>query len=161
MKLNRIPWFLALVVTGTLVASTFSFAADEKEGGILKDKPAGAERAGKPKARIDQLTEMLQLSQEQVAKIRPVLQEENKKMRELKQDTSLEGKDKKVKIREARAVFKGKIKEILTPDQIAKWEKSQTDLEPRGAGRGQGPDAERPKRNGAPKEGNQKPSKEK
>lgn len=158
MKLNRIPWFLAVVAAGTLITS--AFAAEEKEATKPKDKPAAGEPAARPrpKPQIDQMAETLKLTDDQKTKLRPILQEQQKKVREIQQDTSLERAQKAEKTKEIRTTYAGKIKEILTPDQYATWEKNRADR----AGRPQArrANANRPKRDGAGDGADKKPAKE-
>lgn len=122
------------MVAGALVTS--AFAAEEKETSKPKEKPAAGEQAAKPKSRVQQMTEELKLSDDQRAKLRPILQEEGKKLREIRQDTALEKDQKTGKLKEIRATYTGKIKEVLTADQWATWEKGRADRDPQARGKG-------------------------
>ncbi len=158
MKLNRIPWFTALVAAGTLITS--AFAAEEKEAAKPKDKPAAGDQAAKskPRAQVDQMAEQLKLSEDQKTKLRPILQEETRKLREIRQDTSLEADQKTSKTKEIRVTYAGKMKEILTPDQYTTWEKGRADRAKRAQGRR--PNAARPKKAAAADGADKKPAKE-
>jgi len=46
-------------------------------------------------------------------------------MKALRADTSLSAEDKKAKGKEIREAMQAKMKEILTPDQLEKWQKMQ------------------------------------
>ncbi len=156
MKLNRIPWFPAFVVVGVLIRS--AFAAEEKETAKPSDKTAAGESATKPKTRIQEMSEELKLSDDQRTKLRPIFQEEAKKLREIRQDTSLEKDQRAVKIKAIRTDYSGKIKQILTADQNTTCEKSRADRA--GRPQGKGGDANRPKRHRDGKGGAKKSAKE-
>jgi hypothetical protein len=51
------------------------------------------------------------------------LDDQQQKMRDLRQDTSVAQADKRAKAKEIREATTAKLKDILTADQFAKWQK--------------------------------------
>jgi Spy/CpxP family protein refolding chaperone len=93
------------------------------------NKPADA--AARPKA-VQKLSELgveLDLTADQKAKVKTLLQEQKEKLKEIRQDASLSKVDKAAKLREAQQDFAKKLKEILTPEQYAKWEKARDEAQ--------------------------------
>ncbi|MGA8185826.1 MAG: hypothetical protein WB819_19535 [Terriglobia bacterium] len=88
----------------------------------------GGRRMRGPMTAADQLarmTKQLKLTDEQQAKIKPIIEEQHNKMMDLRQDTSMSREDRFAKFREVRQESLEKIKPILTPDQQKQWEKIQ------------------------------------
>ena len=89
-----------------------------------------------PADRLARMTKQLKLTDEQQAKIKPILEEQHNKMMDLRQDTSMTREDRFAKFREIRQESLQKIKPILTPEQQKKWEKMQQMRRRRGGPRG-------------------------
>jgi Spy/CpxP family protein refolding chaperone len=88
----------------------------------------GGRRVRGPMTPADQLarmTKQLKLTDEQQAKIKPIIEEQHNKMMDLRQDTSMSREDRFAKFREIRQESMKKISPILTPEQQKKWEKMQ------------------------------------
>ena len=78
-----------------------------------------------PEDQLARMTKQLQLTDEQQAKIKPILEEQHKQMMDLRQDTSMSREDRFAKFREVRQKSLEKMKAILTPEQQEKWQKIQ------------------------------------
>ncbi|HET7100554.1 MAG TPA: hypothetical protein VFJ52_05335 [Terriglobia bacterium] len=78
-----------------------------------------------PADQLARLTKQLKLTDEQQAKIKPILEEQHNKMMDLRQDTSMSREDRFARFREVRQDSLEKIKPILTPEQQKQWEKIQ------------------------------------
>ncbi|WCJ60379.1 hypothetical protein NXS98_04405 [Fontisphaera persica] len=93
------------------------------------DKPA--EAAARPKAaqKLKELGVELDLTTEQKAKLKTVLQEQKDKLKGIRQDASLGKVEKAAKLREVQQGLADKLKEILTPEQYAKWEKARNEAQ--------------------------------
>jgi Spy/CpxP family protein refolding chaperone len=87
-----------------------------------------------PEDQLARMTKQLELTNDQQAKVKPILEEQHKKMMALRQDTSMSREDRFAKLREIRQQSLEKIKPVLTPEQQKKWEKMQQ--ERRGRRRG-------------------------
>lgn len=73
------------------------------------------------------LTQMLNLTTDQQAKIRPILDNESQQMQTLRSDSSMSRDDKMTKMRSIRENTMSQITPILTPDQQKKWEQMQAE----------------------------------
>ena len=145
-------WMLGSVAALGLISALACGAAEEKKpadapkpAAAQPDRPpGGGGRGGGPGGqaeRIKMLAERLNLSAEQQEKLKPILTEEGKKMQELRQDSNVQGQDRREKMAKIRADTKKKIEDakILTPEQIKKWDEIQAEMRQRGGGpRGQG-----------------------
>jgi periplasmic protein CpxP/Spy len=75
--------------------------------------------------RLQHLTQMLNLSSDQQAKIRPILENESQQMQTLRGDTSMSREDKMTKMRSLREGTMSQITPILTSEQQQKWQQMQ------------------------------------
>ena len=75
------------------------------------------------RASFDQIAKQLELTEDQKPKVQVVIDEQQKQMTALRQDTSVATADRRTKMTEIRNAATAKLKDILTPDQLAKWEK--------------------------------------
>ena len=85
------------------------------------------------------LTEKLNPTEDQQAKVKPVLKDESTKMKAIHDDASLAPVDKQAKMKELHMSSTEKINAILTPDQQAKWKQmKQAMMEKHNEMKGQG-----------------------
>jgi len=87
---------------------------------ILSISPVAAQHA--PKSRVQRIVEQLNLTPGQKAKADPFLEEDAKKIRALRDDSSLSEEDRKKKSGEIRKGTVAKLKPILTEDQWKQFE---------------------------------------
>lgn len=122
MKLNK-TMMIAALIAGSVFAADVAVRAQDS----TNTPPAGARPPGAPGARgrmnLDYIATQLALTDDQKTKAKPVLEEMQKKMRDLRQDTSLAQADRRAKIKEIRDTATTKLKEIFTPEQFDKWQK--------------------------------------
>lgn len=120
MKLNK-TIALAALVAGSLLTG-FTLQAQDAP----KDKPPGQRGGpGMRGANIEQMAKDLSLTDEQKTKVKAALDERMQKALELRKDTSLSPEDRRAKMKTIQEAFTAKMKEILTADQLEKWEKSR------------------------------------
>ena len=81
---------------------------------------------------LQHLTKALDLTADEQAKIKPILDTEVSAIQAARSDTTSAPKDKFAKIRDARETASSQIKDVLTPDQQTKFEAMH---ERRGGGR--------------------------
>ena len=114
MKLIR--WFaVAMIATGSLLTINTGRAQD------AANTPAVTQHHGHRGAYFKQLAQNLNLTKDQEKQLRTTFKTEHQKLKALRQDSSLSKPDRRT---QARAIHKdamAKIKEILTPEQLAKW----------------------------------------
>ena len=129
MKVSRILGITALV-SGIIV--TTSMAVRAEDGTAEKTKPAAASPRAARVDRLQHLSEALSLTDEQKTKLKPILTEETKKIRDLRADASLSRDDKSAKIREERESMRVRVKGVLTAEQAEKFAKLESERMERG-----------------------------
>jgi Spy/CpxP family protein refolding chaperone len=76
--------------------------------------------ASNPQGRLDFLRARLNLSEEQMERLKPLVEEEAAKVKSLKEDSTLSNAQKKERANELVGAFRAKLSSILTPEQKAK-----------------------------------------
>ena len=96
----------------------------------------GWQRGQMPTAeqRLQHMTQALNLTDDQQAKIKPILENETTEMQSLRSDTSLSQENRMAKMKQIHENTKSQINPILTPDQ----QKQYAEMMSRGHGRGTG-----------------------
>lgn len=126
MKRNR----LALALLATTLFAGASFAQNESAPGQPQDQQsapstqAQGRRGGRftPERRLQHLSRKLNLTDDEKAKIKPILEDQQQKMQALRQDTSLSKQDRRAKFQELRQNYISQVRPILNPDQQAKFD---------------------------------------
>jgi periplasmic protein CpxP/Spy len=127
MKANKTILIAVLAAGSLLVWSPALRAGDTNTP--PSTPPAGAPPAGQrpPGMRgtitLDQLAQQLNLTDDQKAKVKPILEARDQKVRELRGDTSLTPEDRRAKMKALRDDMTTQMKAILTPEQFDKWQK--------------------------------------
>lgn len=121
MKVNKLA-LISMLAGGILTFSPAARSADDKPA---DSKPVKARSARGE--RLQQVAEQLKLTDEQKEKLKPIFQEEAKKLRELRNDKDLSRQDRITRIREIREDLNGKIKPVLTAEQLETWNKIRTE----------------------------------
>jgi protein CpxP len=120
---------LLALAAGMMVVAQTSYA--------LQTAPAAQEHSAMggtgmgamtPESRLKMLTEKLNLTGDQQAKLKPILEDESTQMKTLHDDTSLAQADKRAKMKELRESSTEKINAVLTPDQQAKWKQMKQEM---------------------------------
>jgi Spy/CpxP family protein refolding chaperone len=75
--------------------------------------------------RLQRMSERLNLSDEQKTKIRPILENEAKQMRELRENKSLSPEDRRAKTREIQRSTQERMDRILTREQREKMRETK------------------------------------
>ena len=129
MKINKLSAITALALGGLVACSTMAVAQDQK--------PGGGKRGQSVEARMEQMTEQLKLTDDQKPKVKEVLEGGQKKMAELRNDSSLSADDRREKMASIRTDEDKKLKAILTPEQQEKWQKMREEFRGRGGKKGE------------------------
>jgi len=129
MKASKIS-LIAALIAGVMLAYTPALRAqDSKEG---KKEGRGKDRwAAASKERVDRMAQELSLNDEQKKKVEALFKEQGDKMRGMRDLTQ---EERQAKGKTMREEMTKKMKEILTPEQFAKWEKSRSQGRPGGPG---------------------------
>jgi periplasmic protein CpxP/Spy len=89
----------------------------------LTARPALAqEHHATAESRLEEMSKQLNLTDDQKAKLKPILQDEAQQMQAVHNDASLSQDQKKAKAKEIHEAFKPQINNVLTPDQRKQWE---------------------------------------
>ena len=89
-----------------------------------------------PQAHLDHMSQMLNLTDDQKTKIKPILEDSTKQMQQLRQDTSLSEQDRKARKRSIKENTHAQIRQVLTPEQQAKMDQMKKEHEGMGKGKG-------------------------
>lgn len=133
MKMHKVS-LLAALAAGALLAFTPNVRAQDK--GEHAARPEGGPRAGQAGDRLKKLAEELNLTADQKAKVEAAMKEQREAM-QAKKDATQE--ERRAAGKEAREKMNAKMKEILTAEQYAKWEKIREQNRPGGPGGPGGP----------------------
>jgi Spy/CpxP family protein refolding chaperone len=91
-----------------------------------------------PQAQLDHLSQQLNLTDDQKAKILPILQNTDTQAQSVRQDTSLSQQDRREKMRSLHESAMTQVRAVLTPDQQAKLDSLKKSHEGKGMGHGHG-----------------------
>jgi Spy/CpxP family protein refolding chaperone len=122
--------FLLAFVAGMMVVGPTSHAVQTAPVAQEHGAMGGGSMMGPmtPENRLKMLTEKLNLTEDQQAKLKPVLEEQSKQMKAIHDDTSLAPADKQAKMKELHESSVEKMNAILTPDQQAKWKQMRQEM---------------------------------
>lgn len=120
--------------------STFALASLLIIGGgaaIAQDNAAAAPQPGQgyghrgmnPEAQLQHLTKQLELTADQQAQIKPVLENRDAQMKQLWQDQALSQQDRHAKMQALRQDTNGKIEAVLNNTQKQKFEAMQAKMQ--------------------------------
>jgi Spy/CpxP family protein refolding chaperone len=128
MKIHLLP----AVVCGAIVAMSPVLRAQSPPAPATSGSsaPSGAPEGekhhrGNP---IEMLTKKLDLTPDQVEKIKPIFESRRSQMKALREDTTLAEQDKRAKGKEIMESTNQQIKAILTPDQATKFEELMKEM---------------------------------
>lgn len=139
MKINRLI-LPALICGVTIAISPALFAQDSSastsSGSSATAPAAGGHHGFSADDMLAHLTKALSLTDDQQAKIKPILADEHEKIQAIRQDTSVSKADMGAKIKPIRDAANDQIKALLTPDQVTKFEALQQQWQNRRNGGG-------------------------
>lgn len=122
---------LIALAIGSLVAFSATVpAADQNKTEASATQTAGKGAKADP---LKTIAEKLQLTDVQKEQIKPILQAEAQKLKEIRKEI-LSKQEKAVKIREAKQVTSDKVKPILTEKQLEQWTEMRTPKKGQGKG---------------------------
>lgn len=109
------------LLAGVLLTGCAAFAQDSTATPPAAASPKHHQMRGDAaEQRLKRLNKKLSLTDDQKEKVRPILQDEQKQMAALDDDTTLTPQQKHKKIREIRMSSRTQLDTILTPEQKAK-----------------------------------------
>jgi Spy/CpxP family protein refolding chaperone len=124
-----IALFLLAFVAGMMVGAPASHAVQTapaaQEHGAMGGSMMGPMT---PENRLKMLTEKLNLTEDQQAKVKPILEDQSKQMKAIHDDASLAPADRQAKMKEIHESSIERMNAILTPDQQAKWKQMRQEM---------------------------------
>ena len=129
-------WILTMAacVLGGLVGTGRSMFAGQEAG----EAPPTAQQARPARGRVERelqrMGERLNLTDDQVARIRPILQNRNKQLEDLRAKSSLPQGYARAKATEVRRSARQQIDQILTPEQKEKQKAMRRGVRQKGSG---------------------------
>ncbi len=121
--MKKLLTVLTLTLGGLLIVPSQSKAED------AKPEPGKGQR----RDRMEMMKENLGLTDDQVAKIKPIVEADREKMKALREDTATSQEDKRAKFAEILKGQSEKITPILTPEQQTKWKEQLAKMQERRA----------------------------
>ncbi len=125
MKLNKMTVIAVLALGSLLTLGTALNAQD-----ATSNAPAATLPAVRGRPNFEAIAKQLELTDDQKPKAKAVIDAQQKQMRELRGDTSLSQEDRRAKGKTIRDEATAKLKEILTPEQFAKYQKMTSGRRP-------------------------------
>jgi periplasmic protein CpxP/Spy len=117
----------ATLMTGVSFAQTATTGSTQTE----QQQTAPAEHAHKhhkaptTDERLQHMTKKLDLTADQQTKIKPILEQEQQQVQDVRNDKSLSKEQRHAKFQDMHKDFSGQIRAVLNPDQQAKFDQMQ------------------------------------
>lgn len=124
MKFSRASWIVTVTLSGMLASSAFA-QAEKKEDKPAPQPPAVGTKVSPRADRLASMTESLKLTDAQREKIKPILEDETKQIKALREDQSVAKENRMTKYREIRKATHDKIRPILNPEQAKQWDSNR------------------------------------
>ena len=126
-------WILTMAacVLGGLVGIEQSMFAGQEAGGAPPTTQQARPARGRVERQLQRMSQTLNLTDDQVAKIRPILQIRNKQLKDLRANSSLPQGYARAKAREIRKYARQQIDLILTPQQREKQKAIRRGVRPK------------------------------
>jgi periplasmic protein CpxP/Spy len=115
MMRTRVHVLFALALAAVLMLGQLAIASQHRD----KTKHRGqAHTAEKYAAKAERISQQLNLTEEQKAQLRPILEARWQEHRALRADQTLTREQKKERMMELRASTEAQVEQILTPEQV-------------------------------------------
>jgi Spy/CpxP family protein refolding chaperone len=124
MKLNN-TLIAGLMAGSVLTAAVAVRAQDNPSTSTTTNAPAHPHEARGNRG-IDVIAIQLGLTDDQKAKARPIIEARNQQMLELRKDKTLDQEARQAKLKQIHDDTNAKLKDVLTDQQFAKWQKITT-----------------------------------
>jgi len=137
MKTCRLP--VRLIAIAVFLSFGLALMAQAGPGGGRWQGQGGPGPMMSPEQRLDHLSQQLNLTADQKAKIKPILEKEAGQTKALREDTSLAPQDRRSRFMELREKTTEDIKAVLTKDQQKKYDEMRSRMMERRGPRPGGP----------------------
>ncbi|MGA2607262.1 MAG: hypothetical protein ABSH01_07370 [Terriglobia bacterium] len=134
---------MAACVLSGLAGSAQNIFGSQEAGGAPPTAQQARPARGRVERQLQRMSETLNLTEEQKARIRPILEERNKQLEDLRAKSSLPQGMARAKAREIRRSARQQIDQILTPEQREKERAIRRGVRQKGSGQaGQPPQSQ-------------------
>lgn len=111
---------MAALLAASVLAGSTALQAQDASTNSTPGTPPGAPMRHNS---FDIISKQLALTDDEKPKVKPIWDDMQQQMRDLRADTTIAPTDKRAKMKDIRDATGAKLKDILTPDQYAKWQK--------------------------------------
>jgi len=120
-------YVLSALLLATLAVTSLAFGqASSGSGEGSAPQRQGPHQGGPPtstpEAQLDRMSQQLNLTDDQKAQIKPILEDQDKQLQTLRQDTSIAPEDRRAQFQQVRDNTLKKIRPILNADQQKKFD---------------------------------------
>lgn len=124
-KMSQSRWSILAILVLSAAGVTFAQTSPQAS---TADKHAGMHQKGESaEQHLQMLSEKLNLTDEQKAKLKPILQDQMQQMKAVREDSSLSEDQKRAKMKSIHESLHDQINAVLTPEQQAKFKQMQHD----------------------------------
>lgn len=127
---KKFRWSILLtlvVLTAALLSAAQTYPA-AKTSAPPQGSAMGSHRdASTPEAHLQMLTEKLNLTPDQQAKLKPLLEDQAQQMKAVRDDSSLSEEQRKAKMKAIHESFHDQMSTVLTPEQQTKLKEMKHD----------------------------------
>ena len=114
-------WSMLTILVLLVAGLTFAQTSQQSQA-PTPDKHAGMHHNGESADQhLQMLSEKLNLTDDQKAKLKPILQDQLQQMKTVREDTSLSEEQKQAKMKSIHESLHNQINAVLTPEQQAKF----------------------------------------
>jgi Spy/CpxP family protein refolding chaperone len=118
-------WSILAILVLSVAGLVFAQASQEQQA-PTPDKHAGMQRNGESADQhLQTLSERLNLTDDQKAKLKPILEDKMKQMKAVHEDSSLSPDQKRTKMKSIHDSLHEQINAVLTPEQQTKFKQMQ------------------------------------
>lgn len=118
-------WSILAILVLSVAGLTFAQASQEPQA-PSSDKHAGMQhKMESADQQLQMLSEKLNLTDDQKAKVKPILEDQMKQMKAVHEDSSLSPEQKRAKMKSIHESLHEQINAVLTPEQQTKFKQMQ------------------------------------
>ena len=123
--MSNTRWSILTILVLSAAGLTFAQTSQESQA-PTPNKHAGMHHNGESvDQHLQMLSEKLNLTDDQKAKLKPILQDQMQQMKAVHEDSSLSPEQKRTKMKSIHESFHDKINAVLTPEQQTKFKEMQ------------------------------------
>jgi periplasmic protein CpxP/Spy len=123
--MSNIRWSILAIMVLSAAGLTFARTSQESQA-PAPNKHAGMHHNGESvDQHLQMLSEKLNLTDDQKAKLKPILQDQMQQMKTVHEDSSLSPEQKRTKMKSIHESFHDQINAVLTPEQQTKFKQMQ------------------------------------